>query len=161
MSTATAEKPALDNAIIIPFIASARDVMRTMLGLETTIERPRVRAAPAAQFDYSGIISFSGDIVGLVIASFPKDAAIKLVEKFAGCPIEPDTADFSDALGELTNMIAGAAKKDIGRAASISVPTVVMGKGHVVASPSDTVCLTVPCVTPLGNFSLDICVKQV
>lgn len=160
MSTA-APAPVLNPKLILPFIASVRSVFQTMIGLETTIERPRARETPGAEYDYSGIIAFSGNIVGTVVVSFQRDAAIKIVEKFAGSPIEPDTSDFADALGELANMITGAAKKDLGSEASISVPTVVMGKGHTVARPSDVPCLVVPCVTTLGRFALEISIKAV
>jgi chemotaxis protein CheX len=165
MSTAaTATKPPeLDKKLIIPFINSTREVMRTMLRVETTIERPFVRAATAGPaYDCSGIISFSGDVVGVVVCSFPQATALKLVEAFAGAALPHGSSDFVDALGELTNMIAGAAKKDIGLAASISVPTVILGANHhVAAGPSDVPCLCVPCVTALGAFEINICVKQI
>jgi chemotaxis protein CheX len=162
MSTAVAPpQSALNPKLILPFIASVRDVFRTMLGVEPTIERPRVKEKPGTEYDYSGIVAFSGNIVGTVVVSFHRDSAIKMVEKFAGSPIEPDTGDFADALGELTNMIAGAAKKDLGSAASISVPTVIMGRGHTIARPSDVPCLQVPCVTALGPFAVEIAIKTV
>lgn len=163
MSTAVAPNPpsALNPKLILPFIASVRDVFRTMLGAEPTIERPRVKQKPDPEYDYSGIIAFSGNLLGTVVVSFHKESAIQMVEKFAGSRIEPDTSDFADALGELTNMIAGAAKKDLGAAASISVPTVIMGKGHIVARPSDVPCLQVPCITPFGPFCVEIAIKSV
>lgn len=161
MTTTTPNAPQLNTKLILPFINSARNVLRTMLKVETTIERPKVKATPGPEFDYSGIISFSGNIVGVVVVSFPKASAIKLVEAFAGMEISPDSTDFPDAIGELTNMIAGAAKRDLGENASISVPTVIMGHGHMVAGPSNVPCLSIPCLTPVGPFSLEICIKTV
>lgn len=151
----------IDTKLILPFINSVKSVLKMMLGVETKIERPRVKSVPGTEYDYSGIISFSGNIVGTVVLSCKKDTAIKLVERFAGSEVPPDTSDFADALGELTNMITGAAKKDLGAAASISVPTVIMGKGHMVARPSDVPCLVIPCVTELGEFAVEISIKTV
>jgi chemotaxis protein CheX len=161
MSTATASTATINPKLIVPFVASVRTVLQTMLSLETTIERPAFKTAPGTEYDYSGIIAFSGNIVGTVVVSFQKDAAVKMVEAFAGSPIAADSADFSDALGELTNMIAGAAKKDLGGVANISVPTVIMGRGHIVARPSDIPCLVVKCNTKVGDFAIEISIKAV
>ncbi len=80
---------------------------------------------------------------------------------FACCEIEPDTADFADAIGELANMIAGAAKKDLGNLANISVPSVVMGKGHTICRPHDIPCLVIPCKTAVGDFAVEVSIKSV
>ena len=52
----------------------------------------------------------SGDVVGSVMLSFPIDSALKIVEKFTGMKIDVNSEDFGDAIGELVNMISGAAK---------------------------------------------------
>ena len=161
MSTATApaKPPQINPKLIIPFVTSVRSVLQTMLGLESKIGTPTIKQKPGTEYDYSGIISFSGNIVGAVVVSFQREAASKIVEAFVGSPVEPDTSDFADALGELTNMIVGAAKKDLGGVANISVPTVIMGHGHIVARPSDIPCLVVPCTTDLGGFAIEISIK--
>jgi len=158
--TAAAAKGTIDARLIMPFVNSTRNVLQTMLGLVTTIDRPRIKAVPAPEYDYSAIIGFSGKIVGVVVVSFRRETAIKMVTAFAGEVVEPDTSDFSDAIGELANMIAGAAKKDLGAVASISVPTVILGKGHIVTRPSDIPCMVIPCSTEAGEFAVEISIKQ-
>jgi len=69
--------------------------------------------------------------------------------------------DFADAIGELANMIAGSAKKDLGHTASISVPNVVIGGGHIIARLSEVPCLVIPCRTPVGNFAVEVNIKTV
>jgi len=159
MST-TVTKAQIDARLIMPFVNSTRNVLQTMLGLATTIDRPRIKSVPAPEYDYSAIIGFSGQIVGVVVVSFRRETAIKMVNAFAGDEVEPDSSDFSDAIGELANMIAGAAKKDLGGVASISVPTVILGKGHIVARPSDIPCMVIPCKTEAGEFAVEISIKQ-
>ena len=67
----------------------------------------------------------------------------------------------ADAVGELVNMISGAAKaKFEGKNVSISCPSVVIGKGHKVAQPSDAVCITIPFDCPAGQFSVEIAIKS-
>ena len=151
---------AINPKMIVPFVNSVRAVFSTMVGVQTTIERPHVKADPAPSFDVSSIIGFSGEVIGSVVVSFQKEAALKLVESFAGMAIEFNTPDFADAIGELANMIAGNAKKDLGALASITVPSVIIGMGHTVARLSDVPCIQIPCKTPVGNFAVEVNIKQ-
>jgi chemotaxis protein CheX len=159
MAAVSAEAPAINPKLVVPFINSVRQVFTTMVKVPTTIERPHVKVAPAPQYDVSSIIGFSGDLVGSVVVSFQKDAAVKLVSSFAGCDIDPDSPDFADAVCELANMIAGSAKKELGHNASITVPSVILGRGHQIARLSDVPCLVVPCKTPVGDFAVEVNIK--
>ncbi len=152
-------KPSIDPRLIVPFIKSVKSVMTTMVKLPTAIEPSRIKDGQRAEYDYSAIIGFSGAIVGTVVVSFHRDAAVKIVTAFAGCPITPDTPDFADALGELANMIAGAAKKEFGTNASISIPSVVMGPGHVIARPSDIPCIVIPCKAGDTAFAVELSLR--
>jgi chemotaxis protein CheX len=147
--------------LIVPFVDAIRSVFTTMVGVPTTVERPHVKTAPAPTYDVSSIIGFSGDVVGSVVVSFQKAAAEKLATSFAGSPIDPNTPDFADALGELANMIAGSAKKHLGNMASITVPSVVIGTGHTIARLSDVPCVVIPCKTEVGDFAVEVSIKQV
>lgn len=147
--------------LVVPFVNSVRSVFQTMVKMETTVSRPQVKQDPGVTYDVSSIIGFSGDVVGTVVVSFQMSAAQKLVSAFAGAAIEPGTPDFADALGELANMIAGGAKKHLGASAGITVPTVILGKGHQVARLSDVPCLVIPCTTEAGEFAVEINIKQI
>jgi chemotaxis protein CheX len=132
-----------------------------MVGIETTVQRPHLKGNPSPSYDVSGIIGFSGEVIGSVVVSFQRAAAIKLVSSFAGMEIQPETPDFADAVGELANMIAGSAKKDLGATASITVPSVIIGAGHIIARLSDVPCVVIPCATPVGEFAVEVNIKQV
>jgi chemotaxis protein CheX len=160
MST-TQTKPSLDPKLILPFVSAVRNLMTKMLGVEAIFDRPRVKNDSEASADFSGIVAFSGTILGVAVLSLHRETAMKLVEKFIGFPVEPEMPDFADAIGELTNMIAGGAKKDLGANANISVPSVVVGQSHRVARPSNIPCLVIPCKTSLGDFEVEICIKSV
>ena len=150
----------VDPRLIGPFVRAARLVMGTMTGLPTAAgPAADVRLLAGAEYDYSGIIGFTGGIVGMVAVRFQQASAAAVVEAFAKAPIAPETADFADALGELTNMIAGAAKKDLGLPASIGIPNVVMGAGHVLARPSDVPCVTIPCDAGGNPFAIELSLR--
>src|SRR3954466_3048776 len=161
VGAAPAAPAAINPKLIVPFVNSARTVFSTMCGITTTVQRPHVKGTPSTSYDVSGLIGFSGEVIGSVVVSFQRDAAIKLVSAFTGSEISPESPDFADAVGELTNMIAGSAKKDLGATASITVPTVILGSGHVIARLSDVPCIVIPCSTPFGEFAVEVNIKQV
>lgn len=152
-------KALVDPTLIDPFVESVKTVLRTMVGVETAVAEPHVRAA-AAQYDVCGIIGFSGDLAGAVTVAFPKAAAERLVEAFTGAAIDVASPYFADAIGELANMIAGSAKSRLGVDASITVPSVVVGDGCRVAAPSDMPCVVIPCSTAAGEFAVEVCLRR-
>ena len=161
MPTVSPPQPVINPRLILPFVNSVRSVFSTMVGVQATILRPCLKSTPAPSYDISSVIGFSGEMMGSVVVSFQKEAAIRLVAAFAGVPIAADSPDFADAVGELANMIAGSAKKDLGAFACITVPTVIIGAGHTLARLSDIPCVVIPCTTPVGNFAVEVSIKQV
>lgn len=162
-ATAPAAAAARDGKIsaklILPFVTSTKQVFKTMVKVDTKILTPHMKENPAVSFDVSGIIGFSGEIIGSAVVSFQAAAAKKLVEAFAGVALELTDPDFADAIGELANMIAGSAKKDLGALANITVPSVVIGSGHMIARLSGVPCIVIPCETPVGNFAVEVNIK--
>jgi chemotaxis protein CheX len=130
-----------------------------MVKVKTTVEKPHLKTHPEPAYDVSGIIGFSGEIVGSVVVSFQGDCAAKLVEAFAGSPFQIGSADFADAVGELANMIAGAAKKELGAASGITCPNVIIGHGHTIARLSDVPCIVIPITTPVGALAVEVNIK--
>ena len=160
MSTVQQAAPVINPKLIVPFVNSVRAVFSTMVGVQTTVGRPTLKADPLPTHDVSSIIGFSGQVAGSVVVSFQREAAVKLASAFAGVEMEIGSPDFADAIGELANMIAGNAKKDLGAAANITVPNVIIGSGHSVARLSGVPCISIPCQTPVGNFTVEVNVKQ-
>jgi chemotaxis protein CheX len=146
--------------LIVPFVNAVRNVFSTMVGIETTVQRPHVKGRPIASYDVSAIIGFGGEILGSVVLSLQTSAAEKLVEAFCGMHIDPADPDFADAVGELANMVAGGAKKDLHKQASITTPSVIIGPGHMIARLKDVPCLVIPCTTEVGDFAVEISIKE-
>jgi chemotaxis protein CheX len=152
-------KPQVSSRLIMPFVNSTINVFTTMVKIKPTIATPHLKQDASTTFDVSGIIGFSGDILGSVVVSFQMETARKLVNALVGMEVDPTTPDFTDAIGELANMIAGNAKKDLGLVASIGVPTVVIGKGHIVGRLSGVPCVVIPCKTSEGDFAVEVNIK--
>ncbi len=150
----------MDVRYVNPFIASVTHVFKTMVDVEVQVLKPTVKDGHRDAGDVSGVIGLSGDVSGACILCFPAEVACKVASAFAGQKMTLDDPDFSDAIGELANMVAGAAKARFdGVTVSISLPSVVIGKRHEVAItglPSDLPRLIIPCQTELGNFHVEV-----
>ncbi len=132
-----------------------------MLQLPVEIGKPGIKKEPEPTHDVSGIIGLSGDIEGLVVVSFPTATAERIVSLFTGESLDASNPDFADAVGELVNMISGGAKAQFeGRSISISVPSVVVGSGHTIFGKSDMTGVTIPCSCDVGEFSVEVSMKQ-
>lgn len=151
----------MDQSYIMPFVKSVQNVFEMMLQLPVQVGAPELKAAGKPSFDVSGIIGMSGDVEGSVILSFPTATAERIVALFVGEDLEHTHADFADAVGELVNMISGGAKAQFeGKQVSISCPSVVIGKDHVVHGRKDVICIGIPCASDCGEFAVEVALKQ-
>lgn len=152
----------MDASYITPFVASIQNVFSTMLQLPLEVGEPAIKSGAHPEYDISGIIGMSGDVVGSVVLSFPTDAAVSIVQLFTGTELDAESEDFADAIGELVNMVSGGAKAGFpeSKRVSISCPSVVIGKGHRIAGQSDTPCVLIPCSTDCGEVVIEIAIKQ-
>lgn len=149
------------NAILIRrFIEATQNVFSTMLATDITFDTPKPTNSSESSGDVSSIIGFSGDVAGAAALRFPLQTALELVEAFTGEAFDQDSEDFTDAIGELANMICGGAKSNLDNACvNISCPQVVIGKDHKVQKPSDAISITIPCNTPRGSFAIEVSVR--
>jgi len=152
----------MDASLITPFISSIQNVFSTMMQLPVTVNPPKVKSGAEPSHDVSGIIGMSGDVTGSVVLSFPLETAKRIVALFCGEQMEPGTADFADAIGELVNMVSGGAKAQFpdNRRVSISCPSVVLGANHVVARQTDTPCVLIPCTTDCGELTIEVAIRE-
>jgi len=83
-----------------------------------------------------GVISIVGDVEWSIFLGLPKAAAVTLAAKFAGFEIPFDSDDMGDAVGELTNILAGEVKRRLDAksvAVTIAMPSVIRAQSlHVL-----------------------------
>jgi chemotaxis protein CheX len=142
---------------INPFLLATMSVFSRMLGLELVREKPFVRGAFAPQHDVTGIIGLSGTSSGTVAVSMPREMALAVTEILLGERPTEVNAQVVDAVGELTNMIAGAAKARLeAMSLSLGLPTVLVGKGSAIAFPSRATPISIPFSSTLGPIVVEV-----
>lgn len=152
----------MDVKFINAFVGSIVNVFKTMVSTTVTVGKPVLKQAHLVSAEVSGVIGLSGDVQGCVVLSFPGGVACQLASRFAGTELTLQHPDFTDAIGELANMVAGNAKKDFtGYDASISLPSVIVGSGHTVSQSKASPFVIIPCKTELGDFNVEIALVTV
>jgi chemotaxis protein CheX len=111
---------------------AVREIFTTMVCLDITI----LAEAKPGEIDermLSGMIGLAGDLQGSVLIHLPEPVAIAITNAFLGLELTAVDEDVKDAVGELTNMVAGSIKyllPDQGQEIDLAIPSVVAGRGY-------------------------------
>lgn len=144
-----------------PFISATMRTFQTMVYTDACPGRAALSVEKGVRFDLSGVIGLSGMAQGTVALSFPRITALKVASAFTGTRVLALDDTATDAIGELANIVAGAAKPDLNQyKIQISLPTVLVGDGHELAGPSDIIPMVVPFACAQGNFHLVVRFKS-
>lgn len=139
------------------FISSLDHTFKTMLECEVERGRAALKDNLSPKFDVSGVIGLSGKAVGTVVLSFSKEVAMKAASHMLMCENTEINDDVVDAVGELTNMVAGGAKAQLAEyQLMVSLPNVITGQDHEVRFPSDVKPICVPFTTKWGALALEV-----
>lgn len=146
---------------INPFITASMNLFKDYLGLKVESGTPFILDDPQALNEVSGIIGLAGETTGSVVLSFSRDTAIKIISKFAGHPYQALGSDVLDGVGELINIIAGNAKKDLlDFKIVISLPGVITGNDYRIHWPEQVPVISVPFTTSIGDFTLNVSLRD-
>jgi chemotaxis protein CheX len=142
---------------INPFIEALSRTFSTMLDCPATRGGLRLKDRQESEHDISGVIGLSGQAAGTVVLNFSEGVALRAAGHMLMAEYESIDQDVQDAIGELTNMVAGAAKAQLEEyQLSISLPNVISGAGRAINFPSDVPALVVPFDTPWGPISMEV-----
>jgi chemotaxis protein CheX len=150
----------MDVSYINPFVVSTIETFTKMLNSEAKPGKIELKNDESHTYDISGVIGLSGEAQGSICLSFPKLIALKVVSALVGADIKIIGPEVSDAIGEIANIIAGNAKQHLTQYnLSISLPKVIMGKDHKIASQRGVPTIIVPFESSLGNFAMEVSLK--
>jgi len=142
---------------INPFLLAAASVFENMLGVQIQREKPFLRKAIEPQFEVTGVIGLTGKATGTVAFSLPASVAIAVTARLLGETPPTVNGQVADAIGEVTNMIAGAAKAQLAALElSLGLPTVVIGRECSIAFPSRAVPISIPFTCDLGPLVVEV-----
>lgn len=125
-----------DAKVMNAFLEGTMNVLKTMCFTDAVAGKVGVKNA-TLKGDISGTISLTGmGQNGVFILSFSKQAAVLIVSRMVSEDKIHLDDEVRDAVGELTNMIAGNSRRNLealGKKYEAGIPTVVVGAGHEIA----------------------------
>jgi len=147
---------------INPFIASLNNTFQTMLGCDVRRGTISLKSDHFPGYEISGIIGLSGRAIGTVVLSLSESLALKAASSMLLSEQTEINADVVDAVGELTNMVAGSAKAELEEYELMSsLPSIITGKRHAICFPSNVSPICVPFETDWGPLTLEVGLAQV
>lgn len=146
---------------INPFLAASINLFKEYLGISAKNLSPYLLKDPQNLQEVSGIIGLAGETTGAVVLSFSRETAIAVVSKLAGKPYNALSNEVLDGVGELVNIIAGNAKKDLEEfRIVISLPGVIVGTSYKIHWPDGIPVITIPFECELGPFSVNVSLRD-
>lgn len=149
----------MDARLINPFLDAAINVLKTMARVEPKPGKPFLKNNFVASGDVSGVIGITGQAQGSMSISFTGPCIKAIVARLFGSPVTEINDEVRDAVGELTNMICGDARRRAeadGVSLSAGTPTVVSGEKHVITHVTKGPIVALPFETQDGNFVIEI-----
>jgi chemotaxis protein CheX len=122
----------------IPLLETAtREVFDLMLSSRLTVPT----TAGASNLGVTSMVGLAGKLCGVMTVRCDEKAAILMASKMLSLPLESVGQDFSDALGEVCNMVAGNFKNKIAGLSDgcmLSPPSVITGSDYSLHSLGDS-----------------------
>lgn len=125
----------MDVKLINPFINATLNVLETMAFTKARAEKPYLKKDQVACGDVSGVIGLTGEASGTISVSFTEKSILAIVSNMLGEEIKELNEEIQDAVGEITNMISGQARRELeglGKRLKAAIPTVITGKNHTI-----------------------------
>jgi chemotaxis protein CheX len=142
---------------INPFMSATCDVFRTMLSQHLVRGALSLKQGHTPEYEVSGLIGLSGKCQGMVVVSLGRETALKATGILLSAEAADLNADVVDAVGEMTNMIAGAAKAQLEEyELSVGLPTVICGRHHSINFPSNSTPFVLPFDSEIGPVSIEV-----
>ncbi len=157
MSATATNKPPLMRADFVSALLNATvSVVNTMAEVATEPGRPYLKTDRLSRSDVTGIIGLAGEGVrGAFAIGFDRACILHIVSGMLGEEVTELDDDIRDAVGELSNMVSGAARATLDElymSFDMAVPTVICALQHDVPLVTKAPVIVIPFTTEAGKF---------
>jgi chemotaxis protein CheX len=138
--------------------ASIEEIFATMIFLDLTAAEPLASGTEDLGCHVSAMIGLSGDFNALLGIHCSAKAGLAIGSAMLGMELEDIDDDTKDALGEISNMLAGGIKESFAAEninLLLALPTTISGKSYKVNAPSGSHRILFPCDIEAGRFYID------
>jgi chemotaxis protein CheX len=123
--------------VVEEIVSSTNEVFATMIPMEISSDGSFYQKEAMISTDVISLVSFTGEHSGIIAVFCSKEIALKITSGMLGIEATELDQDAKDAMGEVTNMIAGTVKNKIYEkfgAMHLSVPIVIAGGDLTISS---------------------------
>lgn len=144
-----------------PFLNALQNVLTTMANVELKPGKAALKKDERARGDVSGLIGMVGpQLKGSFSISFEENLAFEIMHKMLGEKASSLNEEVCDMIGEITNMVTGGAKRELGEKGfdfDMATPIVVSGKDHTISHRSEGPKIIMPFSHIAGKAYIEIC----
>jgi chemotaxis protein CheX len=147
---------------INPFVEAASEVIQMETGVELRHGELRLEKTAYQTDDITVILALVGMVSGIVLYSLSSETAVALASRMLGEKLESFNNLAQSGIAELGNVITGKAGVKLsgsGFEATISPPTLVVGKGMTI-STLDRPRLVVPFESENGSITIHLALRE-
>jgi chemotaxis protein CheX len=149
----------VDVRYINPFLEATISVLKTMAFISSKPGKPYLKKKDeTARGDVTGVIGLSGDHEGSLSISFSFPCIKGIIENMLGEVHDELNSEVNDAVGELTNMICGDARKRLEKdriSLKAGIPTIIAGRNHTIRHVTTSPIIVLPFSTDFGDFFVE------
>jgi len=128
------------------FINSVNNYFRHLTEVDSKLNVPYLKESEGLVLkDYTGMIGISGNRKGFVYISANREMYEDLIKIFIGID-KPSDEDILDMAGEISNVVAGNVRANLGANFMISVPVVFQGMPSQLKIPDDVSIYVIPII---------------
>ena len=151
----------MDSTLVNPFIEGTLHILDTTAFVKVKPEPPFLKKDRKAHGDISGFIEISGDLSGTAAISFSKKSILGIVSAMFGEEMTEINEEINDAVGEISNMVAGHVTTKIGemgKKVSVKFKEIKAGKDAVIEHVDGVEhVLALPFRTTKGKVLIEVC----
>ena len=149
----------MESKMVTPFLNATVNVLSTMTSTNPQAGAPTVTAHTTAFGVVTGLIGLAGEeVTGNLLISFDQESILAIVNRMLMDKFDTLNHEVLDAVGEITNMICGGAKRELsenGISCDMASPMVITGQNLTVQQMSNSEVLSIPFSTPEGKFVVE------
>ncbi len=131
----------MDSVVIKDLVDSTVEVFSKMISMQLVVD-PEVKREEAVQrCQITGMVGLAGKSMGILSVHCTPKMGMAITSNMLGTNVPEMNDDVKDAIGEVTNMVAGNFKTKMsknGELFDLSVPTVIVGERYTTRTMTDT-----------------------
>jgi chemotaxis protein CheX len=154
----------MDASLVNPFIEGTLHILDTTAFVKVKPSSPFIKKDQKSLGDISGFLEITGDISGTAAVTFSEKSILGIVSAMFGEEMTRINEEITDAVGEISNMVAGHVTTKIsetGKKVKVKFKEIKSGAGSPIQHHAGVPhVLAIPFRTTQGKVVIEVCHAQ-